>query len=250
MNKRITISNILLLLTLLVPPNLLAHIDVTPQQAKEMIASNPDLLIVDVREESEYCGEGGHIPGAVNYPAASGVLEERYAELPLNEDILVVCRTGHRSNAAAEFLDQKGFASVYDMTGGMNAWEYPTTQCIDICPAEVLLSGKEDQLCILRRVRDEILLQDNFGSVLTRLYYFHAPEVSTMLDKYPYLQEKTGRVLDDIIPFINSLLDGNSVTINNQTIIDLGELLDEMVVKASPRLKAFLKLLKRIIKIY
>jgi hypothetical protein len=71
-----------------------------------------------------------------------------------------------------------------------------------------------------------------------------------MLYKYPHLQEKTGQVSDDIIPCINSLLDGNSVTINNQTIIDIGELLDEMVVKASPRLKAFLKLLKRIIKIY
>ena len=50
-----------------------------------------ELIIVDVREyEDEFCGLGGHIPCAVNYPWRSGVLEQRYSELPKTADILVV----------------------------------------------------------------------------------------------------------------------------------------------------------------
>jgi len=57
-----TVLSFLGLITL--PSNLLAHVDVTPEQAKEMIDTNPELLIVDVREESEFCSSGGHIPVA------------------------------------------------------------------------------------------------------------------------------------------------------------------------------------------
>ena len=48
--------------------NTWAHTDVTPEEAKNMIDSNAQLIVVDVREVSEYCSVNGHIPGAVNYP--------------------------------------------------------------------------------------------------------------------------------------------------------------------------------------
>ena len=105
------------------------HVDITVQEAKDMIDANPDLIIVDIREESEFCGEGGHIPGAVNYPWNSGVFHERYNELPLDEDILLVCRSAHRTTHAAEFLDSEGYTSVYNMAEGMNAWVWETVGC-------------------------------------------------------------------------------------------------------------------------
>jgi hypothetical protein len=66
-----------------------AYTDVTVQEAKTMttiglkhailamqltvhIQAGADLIILDVREESDFCGPGGHIPGAVNYPWNSG----------------------------------------------------------------------------------------------------------------------------------------------------------------------------------
>ena len=107
----------------------LAHVDVTPAEARELIDSTDDLLVVDVREPFEYCDERGHIPGAVNYPLTSGVLYARYEELPMDRPILVVCRSGGRSNVAATFLDDQGFSEVYDMTGGMNAWLWETAPC-------------------------------------------------------------------------------------------------------------------------
>ena len=87
----------------------LAHTDVTPEQAHDLIALTESLLVVDVREPSEYCDARGHIPGAWNYPLNTGVLYARYEELPVDRPILVVCRSGARSNVAANFLDSQGF---------------------------------------------------------------------------------------------------------------------------------------------
>jgi hypothetical protein len=56
-------------------------------------------------------------------------LQSRYAELPMNEPVLVVCQSGGRSNVAANFLDFKGFTEVYDMMGGMSAWTGQTVTC-------------------------------------------------------------------------------------------------------------------------
>ncbi|MHC4625463.1 MAG: rhodanese-like domain-containing protein [Planctomycetota bacterium] len=58
-------------------PDALAHVDVTVQQARELIESTNDLTVVDVRERYEYCDARGHIPGAVNYPWSSGLLQAR-----------------------------------------------------------------------------------------------------------------------------------------------------------------------------
>lgn len=109
----------------------LDHNDVTPQEAKNMIDSNDELIVVDVREEYEYCAMEGHIPGALNYPWNSGVLQQRYEELPGDREILVYCRSGGRSNSAANFLVANGFLHVYDMVGGFSAWEWETTGCFD-----------------------------------------------------------------------------------------------------------------------
>jgi rhodanese-related sulfurtransferase len=107
-------------------PCVLAHTDVTAEQAHELIGSTDDLTVIDVREPYEYCGARGHIPGALNYPWNSGVLRARYEELPMDGPILVVCQSGGRSNQAATFLDSHGFYMVYDMLGGMNAWKWET----------------------------------------------------------------------------------------------------------------------------
>ncbi len=109
------------------------HTDVTSAEVKAMIDAGGPLTIVDVREASEFCDSTssppGHIPGALNLSWYSGGLAERYTELPIDEDIVVVCRSGSRSNLAANFLDGIGFTSVFDMLGGMNGWGYETELC-------------------------------------------------------------------------------------------------------------------------
>ena len=112
-------------------PCALAHTDVTAEQARELIDSTDDLIVIDVREPSEYSDTGGHIPGALNYPLYSGVLLTRYEELPMDGPVLVVCGSGSRSHQAAKFLDSKDFSMVYDMQAGMSAWIWETETCVD-----------------------------------------------------------------------------------------------------------------------
>ncbi len=110
-----------------------SHTDLTPAEVQAMLDAGGDLVVLDVREESEFCDSTyqppGHIIGAVNMPWNSGYLQEHYSELPSDHDIIVVCRSGNRSNSAANFLDGVGFTSVFDMLGGMNAWQWETEDC-------------------------------------------------------------------------------------------------------------------------
>jgi len=124
------------------------HTDVTLEQAKELIDSIAPLTVIDVREASEYCDSAGHIPGALNYPWTSGILQKRYRELPANGPILVVCRSGNRSNQAAAFLHSKGFSLIYDMLGGMRSWDWQTAACADS-------DGVNDNMGNIANVNDE-----------------------------------------------------------------------------------------------
>ncbi|TXK84378.1 sulfurtransferase TusA family protein [Paenibacillus sp. N3.4] len=80
--------------------------------------SNEDSLVIDVREPAEYAF--GHIPGARSIPL--GVLEERLPSLDPTKTIYVICRTGTRSDMAAQRLSNKGFTKVTNIIPGMSEW--------------------------------------------------------------------------------------------------------------------------------
>lgn len=116
---------------------------ISSQEAKDMIDSRDDLIVVDVREAGEYCSALGHIPCSLNYAWDTGVLQAKYTELPLDADILIVCNSGNRSAYAAEFLLSKGFTDIYDM-GGINFWQGDTATCEQPCDSPpVVDSGKD-----------------------------------------------------------------------------------------------------------
>ena len=83
--------------------------------------SYPDLVILDVRTKSEY--DSGHIYGAVWIPV--GELEARIGELAEHEnhEIIVYCKSGGRSVTASGILDAHNFTKVYNMMGGITAWQ-------------------------------------------------------------------------------------------------------------------------------
>ena len=76
------------------------------------------VTVVDVRGASEY--EAGHLPGALNIPV--GLLNDRLAELPMSQPVVVHCQGGARSSIAASVLRARGFDAVLNMTGGLDAW--------------------------------------------------------------------------------------------------------------------------------
>ncbi|NLC12856.1 MAG: rhodanese-like domain-containing protein [Chloroflexi bacterium] len=77
-----------------------------------------DWLFLDVREPSEW--NEGHIEGATLIPL--GQLEARKNELPTDQKIVVVCRSGNRSAQGRDILLKEGFVSVTSMAGGMSDW--------------------------------------------------------------------------------------------------------------------------------
>lgn len=77
-----------------------------------------DGLILDVREEAEFAF--GHIDGAKSIPL--GELTTRMNELDKKQEIYVICRTGKRSDLAAQKLAINGFTKVFNVLPGMTAW--------------------------------------------------------------------------------------------------------------------------------
>ena len=76
---------------------------------------------VDVREPDEYVGPLGHVEGAELVPL--GTVMGAAPNWDRQQSLLLICRSGGRSGRAAAALAGLGFARVYNMTGGMLAWD-------------------------------------------------------------------------------------------------------------------------------
>lgn len=81
-------------------------------------AINPQ--IVDVRTPEEY--SLGHIHGAENINFRDSNFQTHISKLDKTRPVLVYCAVGGRSGRASEILDELGFAKIYDLGGGANAW--------------------------------------------------------------------------------------------------------------------------------
>lgn len=94
----------------------------TPEQAKQMMESEADCLILDVREEEEYIT--GHVDDAIPFTLSTISAETAQALIPARDTpLLVYCRTGKRSRQAAQKLAALGYTRVYDF-GGLADWPY------------------------------------------------------------------------------------------------------------------------------
>jgi rhodanese-related sulfurtransferase len=99
--------------------------NITTDDAKNMLDSNPeDVVLIDVRTSDEY--NSGHIPQSKLYPLQT--LEAQLNELDKNKKILVICRSGNRSQSASDILVNNGFKEVYNIEGGVQAWNYELVQ--------------------------------------------------------------------------------------------------------------------------
>jgi rhodanese-related sulfurtransferase len=76
-------------------------------------------LILDVRQPEEWAQF--HIPGAVLIPL--GDLPARLNEVPKDREVVVVCRTGHRSAQGRDILRQAGYTNVTSLAGGVTQWQ-------------------------------------------------------------------------------------------------------------------------------
>jgi len=95
-------------------------VDVGVTEAVTLLNHN-DAVILDVREDSEYYS--GHVPHSRHIPL--GALNKRHVELDKfkGKPLIVVCRSGARSGSACGMLRKLGFEQVYNLSGGVGAWQ-------------------------------------------------------------------------------------------------------------------------------
>lgn len=77
-------------------------------------------LLVDVRERDEIAQLAFDLPGVILMPLSE--LEQRYAELPTDQPLILACRDGSRSLRATYYLMNKGYDKVSNMKFGLKRW--------------------------------------------------------------------------------------------------------------------------------
>ena len=91
----------------------------SPHELQAALAAPAPPVLLDVREYPEFAA--GHLKAARLIPL--GEIEQRADELPKDQPIVCMCRSGRRSAEAAASLARLGFTNVTQLTGGVMAWE-------------------------------------------------------------------------------------------------------------------------------
>ncbi len=84
-------------------------------------------IALDIRTPAEYAES--HLPHAINFDFYALDFEQQLESLDKDQPYFIYCRTGSRSSVALELMKRIGFKEVYDLKGGIIAWEvsdYPS----------------------------------------------------------------------------------------------------------------------------
>ena len=129
--------------------------EIMPWDLEERLQENPDLLILDVREPNEF--DAMHIAGSINVPrgilesACEWEYEETVPDLvnAREREVVVVCRSGHRSVLAANSLQVLGYENVVSLQTGLRGWkdydqplEDAQGQSVDLDDADVYFTPR------------------------------------------------------------------------------------------------------------
>ena len=92
--------------------------EISPQELKQKLDDNDAVLLLDVREPSEY--DIVHLETARLIPL--NTLPHHVDDLPSDQEIIVYCHHGQRSLYAVAYLQQNGFNEAKNLVGGIDQW--------------------------------------------------------------------------------------------------------------------------------
>ncbi len=91
---------------------------VSPADAESLFKQG--ITVLDVRTPEEFAS--GHIAGAVNVNWEGSDFAAQVKQLDPSKPVLVYCHSGNRSGQAVQVMEQEGFQHIYDLSGGVLAW--------------------------------------------------------------------------------------------------------------------------------
>ena len=149
-------------------------IPITAEKVYEIFKTQKDnYIILDVRTKEEF--DSGHLDSAVLIPVDD--LGARYGEIIKNKPVIIYCKSGIRSAKAAVILVNNGFSTVYDMTGGIDAWKskgYPVI-------VENTASGTTEAANVTQESGNSTAANDTPD--VTEINYITADELNSKLNK-------------------------------------------------------------------
>ncbi len=92
--------------------------EITVAELKRLREDNPDLYLLDVREQAEW--EVARIEGARLKPLST--MEKDFADIPKDQTVYCFCKAGGRSAKAIAFLKAQGYSRLVKVKGGIQAW--------------------------------------------------------------------------------------------------------------------------------
>lgn len=93
---------------------------VAPDAAAQVIADNPDAVVLDIRTPEEFAA--GFIEGAVNIDFYAADFTAQLDQLDKGTEYVVYCRSGNRSGEAMGMFADLGFETVTEIDGGIVNW--------------------------------------------------------------------------------------------------------------------------------
>jgi len=117
-----TIFSLFLLITitsLFVEAQTIKKLD--PQNFEKQLKESKNPILVDVRTLGEYAQ--GHLANAVLIDIYSDDFKSRVGKLDKSKPVFVYCKAGSRSGSAVGVFTEMGFKEIYDLSGGVTAWQ-------------------------------------------------------------------------------------------------------------------------------
>ncbi len=120
-----------------------------------------------------------------------------------------------------------------------------TTTTIKGCPARTVAGGDNETVELLRQFRDKELMNTPAGKEYVRLYYKHAPEVTSILIANPEILVQAKRALKIILPVIVSITQSKKANINDEMLSQINKVLDKINSNAGAELRHDIETLKK-----
>ena len=153
---------------------------VTAQEFEDLLKTPAQKVLLDVRTPEEYAMN--HIPGSNNLNVNASDFEAQVKTIDKNSEIFVYCKSGSRSADAATILNQLGFTKVYNLDGGILAWQ-GANKPVETAPSQQNTNGYTMESYNAVIDSNKVVLVDFYADWCGPCKMM-APHVKTMQEKY------------------------------------------------------------------